>query len=256
MEKQRLISLVLLNRPMTPDMNAVAEAIRGRYPDIPVSVLSEAAEQALIVCGGKIVVVMSIPAQAPQDEDVMVRAGATWPQVRETFKRHRAHLVVAMMEDDADPQEAARIVTAVIGGLLAVVPGCLGVIWGGRVANPADRFLDMSKQAFAPSPGFPFMLWISIHPFRQGATFGAVTHGLMSFAGREIEFEGGRDLPGVLNKVAGLASYLIQHGDVIKDGQTFGASETERLKVRHAISREIAGLPVLRVMAPVSAGGN
>ena len=36
---------------------------------------------------------------------------------------------------------------------------------------------------------------------------------------------------------------------MIKDGQTFGASETERLKVQHAISREIAGLPVLRVVA-------
>jgi hypothetical protein len=87
-------------------------------------------------------------------------------------------------------------------------------------------------------------------PFRQGAAFGAVTHGLSSFVGREIEFEDGRDLSSVINKVAGLASYLIQHGDVIKDGQTFGASETERLKVQHAISREYAGLPVLRVTAP------
>jgi hypothetical protein len=256
MEKQKLMSLVLLERPLSLDMNAVAAAIRARYPETPVIVPGEGGGQPLIVCGGKIIAVMSMPAPAPQDEGVMARAGATWPQVRETYQRHRAHLVVALMDDDAEPLEAARIVTAVLHGLLAVVPGCLGVVWGGRVAHPADRFLDMSKQAFAPYPGFPFMLWISVHPFRQGATFGAVTHGLMSFVGREIEFESGRDLASVVNKVAGLASYLIQHGDVIKDGQTFGADETERLKVQHAISREIAGLPVLRVTVPASAGAN
>jgi Domain of unknown function (DUF4261) len=255
MEKQRLMSLVLLDRPLSPDMDAVAAAIRARHPDIPVSVPGVGTGQSLIVCGGKIIAVMSMPAAAPQDEGVMARAGATWPQVRGTYKRHRAHLVVALMSDNVEPLDAARVVTAVIGGLLAALPGCLGVIWGGRVANPADRFLDMSKQAFAPPPGLPYMLWISIHPFKQGTAFGAVTHGLLSFVGREIEFEGGRDLPSVINKVAGLASYLIQHGDVIKDGQTFGASATERLKVDHAISREIAGLPVLRVMAAASPGG-
>jgi len=256
MEKQKLMSLVLLDSPLSPDMNAVAAAIRARHPETPVIVPGEAGGQSLIVCGGKIVAVMSLPSPAPQDEGVMARAGATWPQVREICQQHRAHLVVALMDDDAEPLLAARIVTAVLEGLLAVTPGCLGVIWGGRVAHPADRFLDMSKQAFAPYPGFPFMLWISIHPFRQGATFGAVTHGLMSFVGSEIEFEGGRDLAGVINKVAGLASYLIQHGDVIKDGQTFGANETERLKVAHAISQEIAGLPVLRVTAPAGVGAN
>jgi hypothetical protein len=251
---EKLISLVLLERPLTPDMAAVAEAISTRYPDIPVVVPEHGADQPLIVCGGKIIAVMSMPTPAPRDEGVQARAAATWPQVRETFQRHSAHLVVALMGEDNDPLEAARIVTAVLGGLLAVVPGCLAVVWGGQVAHPADRFLEMSQQALEPYPAFPFMLWISVHPFRQGTTFGAVTHGLSSFAGREIEFEGGRDLSIVINKVAGLASYLIQHGDVIKDGQTFGANESERIKVQHAISREYAGLPVLRVTAPAGAG--
>jgi hypothetical protein len=254
MEK-KLISLVLLERPLTPDMIAVAAAIRARYSDLPVVVPEDSAGQPLIVCGGKFVAVMSMPAPVPKDEDVQARAVATWPQVRESFQRHGAHLVVALMGEDSDPLEAARIVTAVLGGLLAVVPGCLGVVWGGRVAHPADRFLEMSRQAFEPYPAVPFMLWISVHPFRQGATFGAVTQGLSSFAGREIEFEGGRDLSVVINKVAGLASYLIAHGDVIKDGQTFGANESERIKVQHAVSREYVGLPVLRVTAPAGIGG-
>jgi hypothetical protein len=41
---------------------------------------------------------------------------------------------------------------------------------------------------------------------------------------------------------------------VIQDGHTFGADEAERLKIHYAISREIAGLPVLQVRAAASPG--
>ena len=39
-----------------------------------------------------------------------------------------------------------------------------------------------------------------------------------------------------------------EHGDVIKDGHTFGTSETDRIKVHHGVSR-FNGSPVLRVGA-------
>ena len=39
--------------------------------------------------------------------------------------------------------------------------------------------------------------------------------------------------------------YLIEHGDVIKDGDTFGGSEAERITVRHAMSSHIPGVKIL-----------
>jgi hypothetical protein len=53
----------------------------------------------------------------------------------------------------------------------------------------------------------------------------------------------------VLNKVAGLAGYLIEHGNVLKDGDTFGGSEVERIKIKHTTSTRLAGAPILRVAA-------
>jgi hypothetical protein len=49
--------------------------------------------------------------------------------------------------------------------------------------------------------------------------------------------------------VAGLSAYLIEHGDVIKDGDTFGGSEAERITVRHATSVHIPGMQILRITA-------
>lgn len=153
-----------------------------------------------------------------------------------------------MQAGDENPLADARVMTAMIGGIIAAVPGCIGVVWRGQVMLPADIWLQMSLAAFAPYPDFPFMLWIAIHPFRYNSGVGAVTTGLSSQVGREIEFEGGRlGLPDVIKKVAGLASYLIEHGMVINDGDSVGASETERLKATYATSTRFSGWPVLLV---------
>lgn len=252
----REITFVLLDRPIEPDMRAVANAIRSRHPDIPVEV-PEVTERSdhpgktpMIVCAGQIVLVMSMPASIPRDNAVVARALATWPEAGTVFDRHRAHLVVAPLGAGEHALSRVRTVTAVVGGLIASVPGCVGVLWNGQVAHPADRWLDMSGAAFDSYPRFPFMLWVGVHPFRYDSAIGAVTSGLSNFIGREIEFEGsGLDLSGVVNKVAGLAAYLIERGTVIRDGDTFGISETERLTVHHIISRRFSGLPVLLAAA-------
>ena len=78
----------------------------------------------------------------------------------------------------------------------------------------------------------------------------AVTIGLSSFIDREIEFEVGRLNPSdVLGKVAGLAAHLIEHGNVIKDGDTFGTSDVERIRIRYDVSERFGGLPILRIAA-------
>ena len=77
----------------------------------------------------------------------------------------------------------------------------------------------------------------------------AITTGLRPFCGREVELEGSsKDFSNLMNKVAGLAGYLIEHGAVIRDGATFGGSESERIKINHAVSTRFAGVPVLRAV--------
>jgi hypothetical protein len=251
------IAFVLLDRHVVPDMNAVAAAIRARHPDVPVEVAAageagQAAGSPLISCAGQMVVVMSIPAALPRDEGVLDTASRTWPQAKATFARHRAHLIVSTLGASENRLPVVRAMTAVIGAIMATVPVRTGVLWS-RVAVSAEHWLQMSPAAFAPYPSFPFMLWVGIYPFRDGALIGAVTYGLASFVGREIELEGnGADLSNIIDKVAGLTAYLIERGEVIPDGHTFGGSETERLALRHATSRRFANLPVLLATCPAA----
>src|SRR5215510_993672 len=247
------VTFVLLDRFVEPDMRVVAAALRSRHPDMSVEVLDapgKSGQRPMLICDGRMVVVISMPAPIPRDDAVVNRALMTWPAAHATFDNHRAHLVVAPLGDSESTLSIARTITAVIGGLIATVPACVGVLWNGQVAHPAERWLEMSRAAFAPYPNYPFTAWVGIHPFRYDSGIGAVTSGLSWFIGREIEFEGGAvDLSNVVNKVAGLAVYLIERGTAIGDGDTCGGGETERMKVHHIISRRFSGLPVLFVTA-------
>jgi hypothetical protein len=50
----------------------------------------------------------------------------------------------------------------------------------------------------------------------------------------------------VTDKAAGLAVYLLQHGGVVGDGETGGGiGRGAEMRVRHAMSGRVPGLPVL-----------
>jgi hypothetical protein len=253
----RPINLVLLDKPVALDMQAVAQAARDRYPDMPIDVISSepqgpgSKESPLLRCDDEFVVVMNMPAPAPRQpgiDGVWTRAALVWPQAIEARDRHRAHIIVATLAEGQNPLKEARILTAVIGGLLETVPLCSAVVWGPRVARPADHWKEQSRAAFAAYPNYPFLLWIDLLPTGTESGPEVITVGLSAFVGREIELVvGSRELREALNSVAGLCAYLIEQGDVIKDGDTFGGSAAERIEVRHATSAHVPGMPVLRI---------
>jgi hypothetical protein len=255
------VAFVLLDHSATPDLVVVAEAICRRHPAIPASASwagQTSGNSPLLLCDGEIVAVMSLIAPLPRDEGLLVRASASWPEVRAVFERHSAHLVVSILGAKGGQLRIARVITAVVGGLIAATPGALGVVWGSKVAHPADRWMKMSEGAFVPYPDFPVSLWISIHPFSDELTGGggAITQGLTAFVGRELELIGAAEkLIPLLERAQGLATYLAQNGPVLKDGSTFGVSETEHIAVRLCMSERFPGMAVLHAKITSRVGG-
>lgn len=250
-----LLALVLLEKPTTPDMLQVVTALRVRHPKLAAEVVEgrdmadgrqPTSSSPLIRCGGELVAVMSMPAPIPQDPGLWSRASTAWPESAAVAASHRGHLIVSVLGQSLQPLQAARLTTAVIGALIATMPECCAVVWNTKVARPAKLWMEMSRLSFAPFPDYPSTLWVDILPFRDNEKIGAVTMGLTAFAGREIEFETGKlALRVMIEKVAGLAAYLVEHGAVVKDGDTFGGDEQERFTARHRTSEQFAGLPVL-----------
>jgi hypothetical protein len=246
------IAFVLLQNPATLNPLALVDVLRQRHPerawDEPGDTKNpENPVNAFIRCGERLVVLMVVEAPVPKQEDLWSRAAFIWPAAQEAAGRHRAHIVVSILSKDGTNLDNARIVTAVVGGLVSIVQGACAVVMGGKAARSPELWQQMSQRSFGPYPEYPFTLWVDIAPFRSGQSIAAFTVGLATFVGREIEFEvPGMDQATTVQRVAGLTSYLIEHGDVIKDGHTVGTSETDCIKAHHGVSR-FNGSPVLRV---------
>jgi len=256
----RHLAFALFERPVVLDLAAIVDVLRKRHPGIEIDPPAAApgTEAPVIRCGGMNVLLMVMPMPVPRESWELPgrRAVATWPAALEVLGRHACHVVVSTVgqaETPAQQLQAARAVTAVTGGLIATIPAA-AVLWDGLVAHSADRWEQLSRETFAGYPRIPFPLWVSIHPFRDGPIIGAITFGLTPFGGREIEFEGkGADTNAIVTKVAGLIVYVLEHGAVLRDGDTFGAGESDRIRIHHVVSRRVQGLPVLQATIPAAA---
>jgi hypothetical protein len=253
---QRQTALVLLDRPLMPDMRILARSIINAHPGIPVSVPGDTdglpIDLPLIACAGEFLSVTAVTSPVSQAVQT-VPLSTAWPGAGAALACHQAHLVVSTIGTSEHPLDAARAATAVVGALVASAPGCVGVVWNGQVVAPVDRWQRMSGSAFADYPHFPFMLWVGIRPFHDDLGIGAVTVGLSAFVRRELELEGnGLDLRTVLQQAAGLAAGLIEHANAF--GDAFGTGIANRLPIRLGTSRRFSGLPVLIASAQSGIG--
>jgi hypothetical protein len=220
------IAFVLLERPSLPKTDALVASLRRRHPGLRWDAGGGAAalqsDSAFFIrAGDHLLVVALIDAPLPDNEEMWRRASWLCPEAQRAVSRHRAHLMVSTLgaaDNAADTAslsfiESARLVTAMVGSLLAIRPGGLAVVWNGKIGRSADMWLNDSLRSFDPSPDHPFGLWMDIVKFISGHTIGAYTIGLSDFIGREIEFDvDGVDRATVVERVADLASYLIAHG--------------------------------------------
>jgi hypothetical protein len=163
------IAFVLLQEPAAPDLSALLEAMRQRHPERSWTEGSPGPSRPrspFILCGKRIVVLMPVQAPLPDDEEMWARAATAWPEAREVAARHRAHVIVSLMGESEGKIEDAKIVTAVVGGLIAITAAACGVVFGGRVVRSSQTWLDLSARAFAPYPDYPYALWIDVASFR------------------------------------------------------------------------------------------
>jgi hypothetical protein len=157
-----------------------------------------------------------------------------WPDALGEIQRVGAH-VVTWVSGVGAQAEAHRHLTRLIGALLRATDA-LGVYWG--AANQvirADVFDAIAHESERDS--LPVMLWIDFRAFVDGGRASLFTVGLRAFELMEIEVGPSEKEVGDLRELAmSVATYLIENGPVIGDGDTVGGTSDKRIVVRHAPS--------------------
>ncbi len=180
-----------------------------------------------------------------------------WPDAASSLKSHRSHAICVCLPggQNTTPIDAAACALAVSRLIAAAMHAGkpAGVYWGnaGLCHKPED-FIDAVRTA--DEEGIhPAMLWVGVLISARGpqGPFTLTTHGLRSLGQKEFEIIDTRMPAGDLRMLAiDLAIYVLDAGPVLLDGQTFGRSAEERMRIEHTGSRFRRGEDIIRLHLP------
>ena len=157
-----------------------------------------------------------------------------WPEGKEEAGRHQSHVIVTNAGATGQtPVQSAISVSKLALVALKLFDG-MGVYWGNAcVSNSREVFEELCDNL--SEERLPVPVWLRFQLVRTAdEQVGIYTLGMKQFGLMEIEAEDTPlDSEELLSFVSDIAHYLIQRGPVIKDGNTVGGSEEQRIVVRH-----------------------
>lgn len=160
-----------------------------------------------------------------------------WKDVEKDVKKHTNHMVVTVMSDDLSPIEISNVLTQATAAILSTCPNALGVYWGNAtLLIPKNIFCDFATKILPENP--PVHIWVDfrVGPDEEGISSGFTT-GLAALELMEIEaIKVPEPYSELRERLTSLADYLLNNGMVIKDGDTVGGDQDEKIKVRYADS--------------------
>ena len=159
-----------------------------------------------------------------------------WPEAAETLRPARAHAVISVRSENADPIELMFAITRVVSAL-ALVSSALGVYLAG--AGQVHKVEDfVSEATTATREQLPLYLWVRFDLVEQtDGTISLFTIGMAQFELMEIEFPHAPLEPqALMDRAFNIAHYLLEQGPVLSSGHTIGTSANEKFRVTHAAS--------------------
>lgn len=161
-----------------------------------------------------------------------------WPEAVEVAKKHAAHVMVAVCGGDDDPIERGKLFVKLMDAC-SRQRDVTGIYTSGVVFEP--DFYRKAAEAMNDD-ALPVHAWIWFGLYAEDGGLRAYTYGMESFGRREIEVldADGVDPRELWGFISSMASYVLECGQTLEDGQTIGFSEDDK----HAITlSEGAALP-------------
>jgi hypothetical protein len=189
-----------------------------------------------------------MPAPIPREEiEAACAASWFWPEAASVVLPHRAHLVVSVLGGEVDAVTRHLLLSRLVAAVAAAAEA-LGIYWAsaGLVHKPADVYAAALE---AGPETLPLQLWVAFRLHGQDEDSVVLsTQGLEEFGVPELEVAGrGRTAQEVYEFAFNVAHYVLLGGTELKDGETIGMSERQRVPIRHAPSSIDPSRTVIRL---------
>jgi hypothetical protein len=232
------IAMVAFGKSAKISRSAVYKHLQATWPSLPAVTASEKTDSTFsFQIGNDSIIYGLMPTPIPwSDLEGPCKSSWLWPEATEKMRGHSSHVIVTVMSE-RPPVERQTLLTQATASLVATTQATAGVYWGSStlVMSP-EMFCDFANKVMPDSP--PLFAWID---FRTGSSKNGqvrgFTTGLRSLGHMELEaLDAAETLGGLKERFFGLAGYLLENGPVIKDGDTMGEDEDERIQIVYSDS--------------------
>lgn len=210
--------------------------------DWDISYKTEDVENDIITLelGNMFASVSLMPTPVPDREaEENAKANYLWPKAVEAAQRHKAHIMVAIINYKCSAIEAAKVYTKLISTCLKQ-ENALAVYTTGNVFSP--RFYcgvaEMMKSDELPVPD-----WVYLGLYRTEKGMCGYTYGLADFGFDEVEVLDANAEPQDLRDfLLDIAYYVISQNVTLKDGETIGFTPEQHLAITKSGGVALNGL--------------
>jgi uncharacterized protein DUF4261 len=225
-----LIATLLLERPAAPDYRLLAERI-GKPLDfnLEVALAHKAEFPMLLPVDGDMVIGLRVDAPFSWPLEPLAQFAYWWPDAMEDIARSTCFAAITCSWSRHSRLEAHIRHLVLVRELVEQLP-VIGVVWGSVLVQPSVLKAEFNR---LQDSELPFSLWVLIQFSKQpNGNILISTLGMRDFGQMEIETESTLSLDETFDLVRKFGSYILAKGPVVKDSETFGLTETQRIRVR------------------------
>ena len=169
-----------------------------------------------------------IPVPIPNGEaEDYSSANYMWPEATDVVKSHKAQILIAITGNDSDMIGKAKMTTKLIDTCLKQ-KNAIAVYADGAVYQP-DFYHIVARSLHEDQ--LPILDWVWFGIYKSDKISGIYTYGLRKFGKEEIEVYANANLNDIRDFVMTLASYVLEYDVTLKNGETIGFSEDEKLPI-------------------------
>lgn len=151
-----------------------------------------------------------------------------WKNGVEETAKHKAHVMLAVM-DKTNALEQALLLAKVASSMLKL-KNAIG-IYKNSTVYPKDFYVDFAETIKQDELPMPILIYVGMYITKDSLVCG-FTSGLRTLGCEEIEVVDSKAQPSEMYSfLLSIAEYVVSSGAELKDGETIGFSEDEKLPI-------------------------
>ena len=186
-------------------------------------------DMILFTYQGAMVTVSLMPTPVPGGE-AEYHAGSNyrWPEAAEAAKKHKAHLMVAILGSKIDTKEAAKLLVKVVVSCCKM-GNVLGVYANKTVYQP-EFYVDCSEMMKDGMLPIMNLVWIGLYGSNNGLS--AYTDGMNDLGYDEMEIINTSAQPNdIIGALLDICIYVAGSDVILRDGETLGFTPEQKFSI-------------------------